>query len=124
MAVLSSTAQTPDTIQSPPDYLDFDKVKLEIALQQYDSIMHGDIKEYPFGFVFQDGKAGIYDFQNLKLLTEIIYESLSYTDIQEGENDTYHMFRWETEEEQGVISVSESSGDVMSVSYKKETEEK
>lgn len=122
---LSATAQTTDTtaIQTPPDYFDSDRAKLDIALQLYDSIMHGDLKEYPFGFVFKDGKAGIYDFRNLELLTEIIYESLFYTDIQEGESDTYHMFRWETEEEQGMISISESSGEVMSVGYKKEEED-
>ena len=113
-------AQTPDTIQTPPDYLDFDRVKIEVALQQYDSVMHGDLKEYPFGIVFQDGKAGVYDFRNAELVTEIIYENLFFAGPQEGETDTYHIFRWENDEEYGLISVSESDAGVMGISYKKE----
>ena len=119
-ASFSAIAQTPDTIQTPPDYLDFDRVKIEIALQQYDSVMHGDLKEYPFGIVFQDGKGGVYDFRNAELVTEIIYENLFYAGPQEGETDTYHIFRWENDKEYGLISVSESDGGVMGISYKKE----
>ena len=119
-ATFSTFAQTPDTIQTPPDYLDFDRVKIEVALQQYDSVMYGDLKEYPFGIVFQDGKGGVYDFRNAELVTEIIYENLNYAGPQEGENDTYHIFRWENDEEYGLISVSESDGGVMGISYKKE----
>ena len=119
-ATFSTFAQTPDTIQTPPDYLDFDRVKIEVALHQYDSVMYGDLKEYPFGIVFQDGKAGVYDFRNAELVTEIIYENLNYAGPQEGETDTYHIFRWENDEEYGLISVSESDASVMGISYKKE----
>lgn len=124
MLTLAASAQTTDTIsiQPSPEYLDFDKAKLEIPLQMYDSIMHSDIKVIPFGFVFQDGKAGIYDFQNLQLVTEIIYKRLFYTDIKEGEIDNYHMFQYETEDEYGLISVSESDRSVMRVVCKKEGE--
>ena len=85
--------------------------------------MYGDIKEVPFGYVFQDGKVGIYNFQDVKLVTEIIYESMSYLGIQESELDTYHIFRWENDEEYGLISVSESENSVIIVTYKKEEEE-
>ena len=49
MLALATSAQSIDTItvQLSPDYLDFDRVKLQIAAQQYDSIMYGDFKEYP-----------------------------------------------------------------------------
>ena len=120
MLAIATSAQTTDTIQTPPDYLDFDRVKIEVALQQYDSVMYGDLKEYPFGIVFQDGKAGVYDFRNAELVTEIIYENLNYAGPQEGETDTYHIFRWENDKEYGLISVSESDGGVMGISYKKE----
>ena len=124
MLALAASAQSIDTItvQPPREYLDFDRAKLEIPLQLYDSILHGDIKEIPFGFVFLDGKTGIYDFQNLKLMTEIKYESLFYRGTQESEYDTYHIFRWENDEEYGLISVSESDGSMMTVAYKKEKE--
>lgn len=74
MLALAASAQSIDTttVQLSPDYLDFDEVKLQIAVQQYDSIMYGDLKEYPFGIVFQNGKGGVYDFRNAKLVTEII----------------------------------------------------
>ena len=125
MLFLAASAQSIDTItvHPTPEYLDFDRVKIEVALHQYDSIMYGDLSEYPFGIVFQDGKGGIYDFRNAKLVTEIIYESMSYLRTQESEFDTYHIFRWENEEEYGLISVSESENGVITITYKKEEEE-
>ena len=97
MLALAASAQSIDTInvQPAPDYLDFDRLKIEVALQQYDSIMCGNLSEYPFGVVFQDGKGGVYDFRNLKLVTEIIYENLTYAGKKNDDDKVYHLFRWE-----------------------------
>ena len=125
MLALAASAQSIDTttVQPSSDYLDFDRVRIEIALHQYDSVMHGDLEEYPFGIVFQDGKAGVYDFRNAKLVTEVKYTSMSYVKRQEGEDDTCHLFRFETEEACGLVLVSESDGSMMEASQKKETQE-
>ena len=76
MLALAASAQSIDTttVQLSPDYLDFDEVKLQIAAQQYDSIIYGDLKEYPFGIVFQNGKGGVYDFRNAGLVLDHIRE--------------------------------------------------
>lgn len=125
MLALAASAQSIDTttVQLSPDYLNFDEVKLQIAVQQYDSIMYGDLKEYPFGIVFQNGKGGVYDFRNAKLVTEIIYENLTYAGKKDDDDDVYHFFRWEDEETIGKMCVSESDAGVVSVGYKKEIEE-
>ena len=124
MAVFfSAAAQTLDTLQPTSEYLDFDRVKIEIALQQYDSIMCGDIKEFPFGIVFQNGKGGVYDFRNAELVTEIIYENLIYAGKKDDDDEVYHFFRWEDEETIGKMCVSESDAGVVSIGYKKEKEE-
>ena len=124
MLALAASAQSIDTstVQPTPDYLDFDRVKIEVALHQYDSIMYGDLSEYPFGIVFQDGKGGVYDFRNAKLVTEIIYENLTYAG-KKNDDDIYHFFRWEDEETIGKMCVSESDAGVVSIGYKKEKEE-
>lgn len=124
MLALAASAQTIDTtaVQLSPDYLDFDEVKLQIAAQQYDSIMYGDFKEYPFGIVFQKGKGGIYDFRNAGLVTEIIYENLTYAGKKDDDDEVYHFFRWEDEETIGKMCVSESDAGVVSIGYKKEKE--
>ena len=56
--MLALAAQSIDTItvQPPREYLDFDRAKLEIPLQLYDSIMHGDIKENPLALYFKTTK--------------------------------------------------------------------
>ena len=74
MLAFAASAQSIDTttVQLSPDYLDFDEVKLQIAAQQYDSIMYGDLKEYPFGIVLQNGKGGVYDFRNAGLVTVLL----------------------------------------------------
>lgn len=125
MLALAASAQSIDTttVQLSPDYLDFDEVKLQIAVQQYDSIMYGDLKEYPFGIVFQNGKGGVYDFRNAKLVTEIIYENLTYAGKKDDDDDIYHFFRWEDKETIGKMCVSESDAGVVSIGYKKEKEE-
>jgi len=125
MMALVASAQSIDTttVQLSPDYLDFDRVKIEVALYQYDSIMYGDLSEYPFGIVFQDGKGGVYDFRNAKLVTEIIYENLTYAGKKDDDDDIYHFFRWEDEETIGKMCVSDSDAGVVSVGYKKEKEE-
>ena len=125
MLALAASAQSIDTttVQLSPDYLDFDEVKLQIAAQQYDSIMYGDLKEYPFGIVFQNGKGGVYDFRNAKLVTEIIYENLGYAGKKDDDDEVYHFFRWEDEETIGKLCVSESDAGVVSIGYKKEKEE-
>lgn len=125
MLALAASAQTIDTttVQLSLDYLDFDEVKLQIAAQQYDSIMYGDLKEYPFGIVFQKGKGGVYDFRNAGLVTEIIYENLTYAGKKDDDDDVYHFFRWEDEETIGKMCVSESDAGVVSIGYKKEKEE-
>ena len=125
MLTLAASAQSIDTttVQPSPDYVDFDRMKLEIALQQYDSILYGDLKEYPFGIVFQNGKAGIYDFRNAGLVTEIIYENLDYAGKKDDGGEVYHFFRWEDEETIGKMCVSESDAGVVSIGYKKEKEE-
>ena len=112
-------AQTPDTIQTPPDYLDFDRVKIEVALHQYDSVMYGDLKEYPFGIVFQDGKGGVYDFRNAELVTEIIYENLDYSGKKDDDDEVYHVFSWEDEEMIGKLCISESDAEAVSIGCKK-----
>ena len=124
MLALAASAQTIETtaVQLSPDYLDFDEVKLQIAAQQYDSIMYGDLKEYPFGIVFQNGKGGIYDFRNAGLVTEIIYENLTYAGKKDDDDEVYHFFRWEDEETIGKMCVSESDAGVVSIGYKKEKE--
>lgn len=123
MLAFAASAQSIDTttVQLSPDYLDFDEVKLQIAAQQYDSIMYGDLKEYPFGIVFQNGKGGVYDFRNAGLVTEIIYENLTYAG-KKDDDDVYHFFRWENEETIGKMCVSESDAGVVSIGYKKEKE--
>lgn len=125
LLALAASAQSIDTttVQLSPDYLDFDEVKLQIAVQQYDSIMYGDLKEYPFGIVFQNGKGGVYDFRNAKLVTEIIYENLTYAGKKDDDDDIYHFFCWEDEKTIGKMCVSESDAGVVSVGYKKEKEE-
>ena len=125
MLALATSAQSIDTIsvQPTPDYLDFDRVKIEVALHQYDSVMYGDLKEYPFGIVFQDGKAGVYDFRNAELVTEIIYENLTYAGKKVDDDEVYHFFRWEDEETIGKMCISESDAGVVSIGYKKEKEE-
>ena len=123
MAAISAYAQTPDTIHPSPEYLDFDRTKLEIAMQQYDSIMYGDLSEYPFGIVFQNGKGGVYDFRNAGLVTEIIYENLTYSGKKDDDDEVYHFFRWEDEETIGKMCVSESDAGVVSIGYQKEKEE-
>ena len=125
MLALAASAQSIDTttVQLSPDYFDFDEVKLQIAAQQYDSIMYGDLKEYPFGIVFQNGKGGVYDFRNAGLVTEIIYENLTYAGKKDDDDDVYHFFRWEDEETIGKMCVSESDAGVVSIGYKKEKEE-
>ena len=96
-SALAASAQSIDTInvQPTPDYLDFNRLKIEVALQQYDSIMCGNLSEYPFGVVFQDGKGGVYDFRNLKLLTEIIYGNMTCAGKKNDDDEVYHLFRWE-----------------------------
>jgi len=125
MLALAASAQSIDTtaVQLSLDYLDFDEVKLQIAAQQYDSIMYGDLKEYPFGIVFQNGKGGVYDFRNAKLVTEIIYDSLTYAGKKDDDDDVYHFFRWEDDETIGKMCVSESDAGIVSIGYKKEKEE-
>lgn len=125
MLALAASAQTIDTItvQLTPDYINFDRVKIEVALHQYDSIMYGDFSEYPFGIVFQGGKGGVYDFRNAKLVTKIIYENLTYAGKKNDDDDIYHFFRWEDEETIGKMCVSESDAGVVSIGYKKEKEE-
>ena len=125
MLALAASAQSIDTItvQLTPDYINFDRVKIEVALHQYDSIMYGDLSEYPFGIVFQDGKGGVYDFRNAKLVTEIIYENLTYAGKKNDDDDIYHFFCWEDEETKGKMCVSESDAGVVSIGYKKEKEE-
>ena len=122
MLALATSAQSIDTnsVQLTPEYLDFDRVKIEIALQQYDSIMYGNLSEYPFGIVFQDGEGGIYDFRNAKLVTEIIYGNLTYAGKKDDDEDVYHFFFWEDEETIGKMCVSESDAGVVSIGYKKE----
>ena len=122
MLALATSAQSIDTVtmQPAPEYLDFDRVKIEIALQQYDSIVYGNLSEYPFGIVFQDGKGGVYDFRNAKLVTEIIYGNLTYTGKKDYDDDVFHFFRWEDEETIGKMCVSESDAGVVSIGYKKE----
>ena len=124
MLALAASAQSIDTTTVPlsPDYFDFDEVKLQIAAQQYDSIMYGDLKEYPFGIVFQNGKGGVYDFRNAGLVTEIIYENLTYAGKKDDDDDVYHFFRWEDDETIGKMCVSESDAGVVSIGYKKEKE--
>jgi hypothetical protein len=124
MLAFAASAQTIDTtaVQLSPDYLDFDEVKLQIAAQQYDSIMYGDLKEYPFGIVFQNGKGGVYDFRNAGLVTEIIYDNLTYAGKKDDDDDVYHFFRWEDDETIGKMCVSESDAGVVSIGYKKEKE--
>ena len=124
MLAFAASAQSIDTttVQLSPDYLDFDEVKLQIAAQQYDSIMYGDLKEYPFGIVFQNGKGGVYDFRNAGLVTEIIYESLTYAGKKDDDDDVYHFFRWEDDETIGKMCVSESDAGVVSIGYKKDKE--
>ena len=125
MLALAASAQSIDTttVQLSPDYLDFDEVKLQIAAQQYDSIMYGDLKEYPFGIVFQNGKGGVYDFRNAGLVTEIIYDNLTYAGKKDDDDDVYHFFRWEDDETIGKMCVSESDAGVVSIGYKKEKEQ-
>ena len=125
MLAFAASAQSIDTttVQLSPDYLDFDEVKLQIAAQQYDSIMYGDFKEYPFGIVFQNGKGGVYDFRNAGLVTEIIYENLTYAGKKDDDDDVYHFFRWEDEETIGKMCVSESDAGVVSIGYKKGKEQ-
>ena len=125
MLALAASAQSIDTttVQLSPDYLDFDEVKLQIAVQQYDSIMYGDLKEYPFGIVFQNGKGGVYDFRNAGLVTEIIYDNLTYAGKKDDDDDVYHFFRWEDDETIGKMCVSESDAGVVSIGYKKEKEQ-
>ena len=110
MLALATSAQSIDTnsVQLTPEYLDFDRVKIEIALQQYDSIMYGNLSEYPFGIVFQDGEGGIYDFRN------------AYAGKKDDDEDVYHFFFWEDEETIGKMCVSESDAGVVSIGYKKE----
>ena len=122
MLALATSAQSIDTVtmQPAPEYLDFDRVKIEIALQQYDSIVYGNLSEYPFGIVFHDGKGGVYDFRNAKLVTEIIYGNLTYTGKKDDDDDVFHFFRWEDEETIGKMCVSESDAGVVSIGYKKE----
>ena len=124
MLAFAASAQSIDTttVQLSPDYLDFDEVKLQIAAQQYDSIMYGDLKEYPFGIVFQNGKGGVYDFRNAGLVTEIIYESLTYAG-KKDDDDVYHFFRWEDDETIGKMCVSESDAGVVSIGKKKKKEQ-
>ena len=121
MLTLAASAQSIDTatVQPTPEYLDFDRVNLEIALQQYDSIMYGDLKEYPFGIVFQDGKGGAYDFRNAGLVTEIIYENLDYAGKKDDDDEVYHFFIWEDVEMTGKLCVSESDAGVVSIGCKK-----
>ena len=124
MLALAASAQSIDTttVQLSPDYLDFDEVKLQIAAQQYDSIMYGDFKEYPFGIVFLNGMGGVYDFRNAGLVTEIIYENLTYAGKKDDDDDVYHFFRWEDDETIGKMCVSESDAGVVSIGCKKEKE--
>jgi hypothetical protein len=125
MMALAASAQSIDTItvQPTPEYLDFDRVKIEVALHQYDSIMYGNLSEYPFGIVFQEGKGGVYDFRNAKLVTEIIYENLTYAGKKDDDDNIFHFFRWEDKETIGKMCVSESDAGVVSIGYKKEKEE-
>ncbi len=125
MLALAASAQSIDTttVQLSPDYLDFDEVKLQIAAQQYDSIMCGDLKEYPFGIVFQNGKGGVYDFRNAGLVTEIIYDNLTYAGKKDDDDDVYHFFRWEDDETIGKMCVAESDAGVVSIGYKKGKEQ-
>ena len=121
MLALAASAQSIDTttVQLSPDYLDFDEVKLQIAVQQYDSIMYGDFKEYPFGIVFQNGKGGVYDFRNAGLVTEIIYENLTYAGKKDDDDEVYHFFIWEDVEMTGKLCISESDAGVVSIGCKK-----
>lgn len=125
MLAFAASAQSIDTttVQLSPDYLDSDEVKLQIAVQQYASIMYGELKEYPFGIVFQNGKGGVYDFRNAKLVTEIIYENLTYAGKKDDNDDVYYFFRWEDDETIGKMCVSESDAGVVSIGYKKEKEQ-
>jgi hypothetical protein len=125
MMALAASAQSIDTItvQPTPEYLDFDRVKIEVALHQYDSIMYGNLSEYPFGIVFQEGKGCVYDFRNAKLVTEIIYENLTYAGKKDDDDNIFHFFRWEDKETIGKMCVSESDAGVVSIGYKKEKEE-
>ena len=122
MLAPAASAQSIETItvQPTPDYLNFDRVKIEVALHQYDSIMYGDLSEYPFVILFQDSKGGVYDFRNAKLVTEIIYGNLTYTGKKDDDDDVFHFFRWEDEETIGKMCVSESDAGVVSIGYKKE----
>lgn len=118
---LAVSAQSIDTttVQPSSEYFDFDKVKLDIVLQQYDSILHADIKEHPYGIVFQGGKGAVYNFQNLQLLTEIKYDHLHYAGRSVDEDSVFHLFTWEDDDLVGKILISESSGTYLEFSYKK-----
>lgn len=120
MLTIAASAQSIDTttVQPSSGYLDFDKAKLDIVLQQYDSILHADIKEYPYGIVFQCGKGGVYDFQNLQPLTEIKYDHLHYAGRSVDEDGMFHLFTWEDDDLVGKILISESSGTYLEFSYK------
>ena len=121
MLALAASAQSIDTVTVQPssEYLDFNKVKLDIVLLQYDSILHADIKQYPYGIVYQGGKGGVYDFQNLQLLTETKYDHLHYAGRSVDEDGVFHLFIWEDDNLMGKILISESSGTYVGVSYKK-----
>ena len=87
-------------------------------LEQLDSMLVCNFEDR-YAVVYKVGKCGIYDRKKEENVTRIEYTSLWFPFRKEVEGEYYTYFGWDEPETRGVIGISESNNQFMTIAMPK-----
>lgn len=94
----------------------------QIPMEECDSMLAYSMDDH-YGFIYKDGKCGIYDMTKNENVTEIEYPPLYFSCRKEVENGGwYSYFYWEDDTLAGTIGVAEANNTFIVVTAPKKSE--